>query len=128
MDADGARHAGLDRVVDSGQRRRDLFGRVADQRRQEGGGAETGVRGADRRDGVHVGLVVEQHAAAAVDLRIDEAGEQPAAAQVDRIAGGEGRSEEHTSELQSLMRNSYAVFCLKKHTMKRTKTIYVSHK
>src|SRR3546814_12409727 len=28
------------------------------------------------------------------------------------------RSEEHTSELQSLMRNSYAVFCLKK---KKTK-------
>src|SRR3546814_2970970 len=27
---------------------------------------------------------------------------------------GIGRSEEHTSELQSLMRNSYAVFCLKK--------------
>src|SRR3546814_9403684 len=26
------------------------------------------------------------------------------------------RSEEHTSELQSLMRISYAVFCLKKHT------------
>src|SRR3546814_1246003 len=26
----------------------------------------------------------------------------------------EGRSEEHTSELQSLMRNSYAVFCLQK--------------
>src|SRR3546814_4209667 len=31
------------------------------------------------------------------------------------IAAGEGdKSEEHTSELQSLMRNSYAVFCLKK--------------
>src|SRR3546814_7345904 len=30
----------------------------------------------------------------------------------------EGRSEEHTSELQSLMRISYAVFCLKK---KKTK-------
>src|SRR3546814_8787847 len=28
------------------------------------------------------------------------------------------RSEEHTSELQSLMRNSYAVFCLKKKTIK----------
>src|SRR3546814_14702079 len=27
---------------------------------------------------------------------------------------GSGRSEEHTSELQSLMRISYAVFCLKK--------------
>src|SRR3546814_2332999 len=28
--------------------------------------------------------------------------------------GDDGRSEEHTSELQSLMRISYAVFCLKK--------------
>src|SRR3546814_20787379 len=28
----------------------------------------------------------------------------------------QGRSEEHTSELQSLMRISYAVFCLKKKT------------
>src|SRR3546814_11662511 len=28
--------------------------------------------------------------------------------------GAEARSEEHTSELQSLMRISYAVFCLKK--------------
>src|SRR3546814_7887620 len=35
------------------------------------------------------------------------------------LAGGAGlveRSEEHTSELQSLMRISYAVFCLKKNT------------
>src|SRR3546814_10316883 len=35
-----------------------------------------------------------------------------------------GRSEEHTSELQSLMRISYAVFCLKKkikHTIRRHK-------
>src|SRR3546814_8638376 len=30
------------------------------------------------------------------------------------------RSEEHTSELQSLMRNSYAVFCLKKKTSNNT--------
>src|SRR3546814_2362108 len=29
-------------------------------------------------------------------------------------AGKQARSEEHTSEIQSLMRNSYAVFCLKK--------------
>src|SRR3546814_5593003 len=29
-------------------------------------------------------------------------------------AAAVARSEEHTSELQSLMRNSYAVFCLKK--------------
>src|SRR3546814_7727116 len=32
----------------------------------------------------------------------------------DEVANGEQRSEEHTSELQSLMRISYAVFCLKK--------------
>src|SRR3546814_3016335 len=31
-----------------------------------------------------------------------------------------GRSEEHTSELQSLMRISYAVFCLKKKKTKKT--------
>src|SRR3546814_4523941 len=37
---------------------------------------------------------------------------QRAARDPDRGAGG--RSEEHTSELQSLMRISYAVFCLKK--------------
>src|SRR3546814_1777934 len=30
------------------------------------------------------------------------------------------RSEEHTSELQSLMRNSYAVFCLKNKNIKHT--------
>src|SRR3546814_9754756 len=34
------------------------------------------------------------------------------------------RSEEHTSELQSLMRISYAVFCLKKKTKKQRKTTY----
>src|SRR3546814_4512878 len=34
-------------------------------------------------------------------------------------AGDELRSEEHTSELQSLMRISYAVFCLKKKNTKR---------
>src|SRR3546814_4664589 len=37
---------------------------------------------------------------------------------IERVAraGGTSRSEEHTSELQSLMRISYAVFCLKKQT------------
>src|SRR3546814_2554516 len=33
--------------------------------------------------------------------------------------GGDCRSEEHTSELQSLMRISYAVFCLKKKKNKK---------
>src|SRR3546814_5783981 len=35
------------------------------------------------------------------------------------------RSEEHTSELQSLMRNSYAVFCLQK---KKNTTAYVERR
>src|SRR3546814_10886959 len=34
------------------------------------------------------------------------------------------RSEEHTSELQSLMRISYAVFCLKKTTLSTAKLTY----
>src|SRR3546814_3087471 len=42
-----------------------------------------------------------------------------------RTAGQPRRSEEHTSELQSLMRISYAVFCLKKKTKKNTKRINI---
>src|SRR3546814_5694291 len=38
------------------------------------------------------------------------------------------RSEEHTSELQSLMRISYAVFCLKKKKNKQTPTTTYNHK
>src|SRR3546814_6464075 len=38
-------------------------------------------------------------------------------------AGHADRSEEHTSELQSLMRISYAVFCLKKKTYINNSTI-----
>src|SRR3546814_2625234 len=44
-------------------------------------------------------------------------GEEPRKGAVMAFAGTRGmpmRSEEHTSELQSLMRISYAVFCLKK--------------
>src|SRR3546814_1324266 len=37
-------------------------------------------------------------------------------------AGAAARSEEHTSELQSLMRISYAVFCLKKKKRKKRQT------
>src|SRR3546814_10833496 len=40
-----------------------------------------------------------------------------------RIGRDDIRSEEHTSELQSLMRSSYAVFCLKK--KKKRSTYYL---
>src|SRR3546814_1113490 len=48
------------------------------------------------------------------------------AAQFDRnaVIAGQRRSEEHTSELQSLMRISYAVFCLKKKNTKKTTQAY----
>src|SRR3546814_10713518 len=45
----------------------------------------------------------------ALKLQIAEAG-----GRLNRRYGGELRSDEHTTELQSLMRISYAVFCLKK--------------
>src|SRR3546814_7415336 len=41
------------------------------------------------------------------------------AAKLGHGDGQAGRSEEHTSELQSLMRISYAVFCLKKKKHKK---------
>src|SRR3546814_9331434 len=53
---------------------------------------------------------------------VDEADAELAAAHGGGLAVD--RSEEHTSELQSLMRISYAVFCLKKKTKEKTKLKY----
>src|SRR3546814_3760186 len=53
--------------------------------------------------------------------RSDRGAGTPTGCPACRARGGcrtpAGRSEEHTSELQSLMRISYAVFCLKKKTI-----------
>src|SRR3546814_2852567 len=46
----------------------------------------------------------------------------PAPAMRASVSGFAVRSEEHTSELQSLMRISYAVFCLKKKKIYTSKT------
>src|SRR3546814_1290533 len=54
-------------------------------------------------------LLGGQHTIAA-PLRIAAVAAANETVEIDRCA----RSEEHTSELQSLMRISYAVFCLKK--------------
>src|SRR3546814_4175881 len=65
-------------------------------------------------------IIVRDELAAGV---IDQGGFAPRLDPVEQLAQGRGlaaagradhRSEEHTSELQSLMRISYAVFCLKK--------------
>src|SRR3546814_5761894 len=57
---------------------------------------------------------IERGQPEAYDIGIAEIADHPARDQrlADRM-----RSEEHTSELQSLMRNSYAVFCLNKKTI-----------
>src|SRR3546814_4584663 len=55
-------------------------------------------------------------------------GEEDAVVEVERLAVEDARrSEEHTSELQSLMRISYAVFCLKKqkHAINHTLCMYI---
>src|SRR3546814_1305231 len=87
--------------------------------------------GADRRrrpDGRHVigGAVFQLQPVIAMPQR--DGGLQPAVeirAALERVATvliavAFCRSEEHTSELQSLMRISYAVFCLKKKTSSHT--------
>src|SRR3546814_3894192 len=69
---------------------------------RSGGRAPAGARGAEGAAGgqlrLHQGLV----------------GRSQRRLPARRPARGAARSEEHTSELQSLMRISYAVFCLKK--------------
>src|SRR3546814_7862904 len=51
-----------------------------------------------------------------------QAASSPFAASRTRAPRSGGRSEEHTSELQSLMRISYAVFCLKKKNNNKNQT------
>src|SRR3546814_3192884 len=65
--------------------------------------------------GVDVQQILALHAGAA-RTGADEQGEAMNLinAKYGNVPGLKGRSEEHTSELQSLMRISYAVFCLKK--------------
>src|SRR3546814_3658556 len=75
-----------------------------------------GVQAYGAGDRAH-GAVFKRHPAVGADRRLGLA----------RHIIAEGtepfrRSEEHTSELQSLMRNSYAVFCLKKKTKTENQT------
>src|SRR3546814_9645652 len=58
--------------------------------------------------------VIQQSGEASVMLLVDDGRVVSARRTVrDKRRNSLARSEEHTSELQSLMRNSYAVFCLK---------------
>src|SRR3546814_8289475 len=62
----------------------------------------------------------EPHVDCHQDTRLANGSEDVIELQRAQYAQIEHRSEEHTSELQSLMRISYAVFCLKKKNHKTT--------
>ena len=85
MDPERAGHA-FARLARGGERRVKHARRVGHDRRQEGGHAGAAMRGGDRRDSLDGRIGVEQHAAAAVDLPIDEAGAENSAAEIDLLA------------------------------------------
>src|SRR3546814_2160762 len=95
-----------------------VLGAAAGLDRQQGADLDFG--GVEMR-AVHAGGTEQQLGERQVEQVLDLA-----AAPVVARRGGRGgkRSDEHTSELQSLMRNSYAVFCLKK---KNITQIYLVH-
>src|SRR3546814_10303661 len=108
-----------------------LFRSLSREHRRQGGryGAYARRRGElrrrhrDRRRAGHLGAGADKlHGRCRLDLRQAAADRQRhfARASVPELRAVEElvelRSEEHTSELQSLMRHSYAVFCLKKET------------
>src|SRR3546814_4537995 len=77
-------------------------------------GQHVGAGGHVAHEGhVAYGTPVDRRTGGGVEAHFDGAGLGVVAAQ---------RSEEHTSELQSLMRISYAVFCLKTKTTQPTNT------
>src|SRR3546814_741791 len=91
-----------------------LFGRsqpaALTSTRNRRDGSVTTVTGRER-----LAAVAGMSAASGAPHQFDRRQDQGAARQPDQHrAAREIRSEEHTSELQSLMRISYAVFCLKK--------------
>src|SRR3546814_8678209 len=91
----------LVRAVAAGEQLHDQAARLRVQRRPL-----FGERGVDECDRAAVGVRVGRN---------DRTGQI--------VVAVDDRSEEHTSELQSLMRISYAVFCLKKTNKENTKHI-----
>src|SRR3546814_8620688 len=81
---------------------------------QRAGEARLIVDGAARRTAAAHHRIVEMAAAAGVHRRDELHPGRIGHVTVGARDRGMARSEEHTSELQSLMRNSYAVLCLKK--------------
>src|SRR3546814_6140166 len=96
------------------RRASDLPGQGDDRHRQLADGRDGGARAIDARP-VRDGCLAARRSRAAICDRGQYLGLGPCRGL---------RSEEHTSELQSLMRNSYAVFCLKKKIKLQNTTKY----
>src|SRR3546814_9785409 len=109
----GVPRSGLEGVGRRGERahRADLHGVAAEV-------VGEGVVG-ERVDLCLVAPLLEVDEGVAGDV-LREAGAEVAEDAALAVEGDEVRSEEHTSELQSLMRKSYAVFCLKKKNINNT--------
>src|SRR3546814_1903981 len=84
----------------------------------------------DDVDAGHLGAGRRRRQAVEMDQFARNVLKAPAAFVVEVVMVGDvgvevGRSEEHTSELQSLMRISYAVFCLKKKINSKNTTMKI---
>src|SRR3546814_5075140 len=87
--------------------------------------ADAGGDGVARRADRHRPPVDEDLAAVGLVEAVEDAHQRRLAGAVLADDAVDGRSEEHTSELQSLMSISYAGFCLKK---KKSQKIYSNNK
>src|SRR3546814_4517112 len=101
----------------------DLPGRLRQANGSHGRRERTEAAGQPLRRPLGVAALAFQAVQAA--RRGDDAGGIDLNARAGKIIGH--RSEEHTSELQSLMRISYAVFCLKKQRTTISHTLHTTH-
>ena len=83
-DAGNALRNGIVHRIERGSHRLD---RIADQRGQQRGRAKAGMSRRNRGHAINRRAIVEQSPAAAIDLRIDKAGQQIAAVQVEHRIG-----------------------------------------
>ena len=79
-----------------------VFARVGDEGRQAGGGAEPRKSCADGRNGLDARIVVQQRAAAAIDLQVDEPWREDAAAQRHALGIGRRVSSDDTLDAAAI--------------------------
>ena len=89
VDAEHAGHAARDGFAHRVNRLLHDVQIVADQRGQKSRGPETAMSTANGGDGLDARVAIEQHAAAAVHLRVDESGHQQLPVEIDGVIGAD---------------------------------------